>query len=201
MTMPELEPMNRTEALLAGEDLEPTNRLEYFLKEAGSGGGCVPAPTSSDVGKALIVEDSSDSTEIIPSQAVTVTQTERPVALQNADTDYLMAMKDGDTATIIVGDLAYDVVAEWNMDGGAMLELMASSGYGIVYFPEGFEGLAAGAYYIDAVSTGNKRIELLHIVPHYSTAWGGITLPTYDEFDEGKTLKIVNGVPTWASDK
>lgn len=39
MTMPELEPMNRTEALLAGEDLEPTNRLEYFLKEAGSGGG------------------------------------------------------------------------------------------------------------------------------------------------------------------
>ena len=38
--MPEdLTPMNRREALLAGEDLEPMNREEWFLKKAGSGGG------------------------------------------------------------------------------------------------------------------------------------------------------------------
>lgn len=45
MTMPDLTPMNRTEAILAGEDLEPTNRLEYFLKNAAggsSGGGNSP---------------------------------------------------------------------------------------------------------------------------------------------------------------
>lgn len=32
-------PYNRMERILAGEDLEPTNRLEYFAKEAASGGG------------------------------------------------------------------------------------------------------------------------------------------------------------------
>ena len=32
-------PYNRLERILAGEDLEPTNRLEYFAKEAASGGG------------------------------------------------------------------------------------------------------------------------------------------------------------------
>lgn len=32
-------PYNRLERILAGEDLEPTNRLEYFAKEAAGGGG------------------------------------------------------------------------------------------------------------------------------------------------------------------
>lgn len=35
-------PYNRLERILAGEDLEPTNRLEYFAKEAAGGGGGNP---------------------------------------------------------------------------------------------------------------------------------------------------------------
>lgn len=34
-----IEPYNRAERILSGEDLEPTTRLEYFMKEAASGGG------------------------------------------------------------------------------------------------------------------------------------------------------------------
>lgn len=39
MALENLSPIVREERLLAGEDLEPANRLEYFLKQAGSGGG------------------------------------------------------------------------------------------------------------------------------------------------------------------
>lgn len=38
MALENLSPVVREERLLAGEDLEPANRLEYFLKQAGSGG-------------------------------------------------------------------------------------------------------------------------------------------------------------------
>lgn len=39
MALENLTPIVREEQLLAGEDLEPVTRLEYFLKQAGSGGG------------------------------------------------------------------------------------------------------------------------------------------------------------------
>lgn len=39
MALENLTPENRVESLLSGVDLEPANRLEYFLKQAGSGGG------------------------------------------------------------------------------------------------------------------------------------------------------------------
>lgn len=68
MTMPELEPMNRTEALLAGEDLEPTNRLEYFLKEAGSGGGGGGSFVIQAVGEATL-----DNTTIVMQTNKTIT--------------------------------------------------------------------------------------------------------------------------------
>lgn len=65
--MPDLTPMNRTEALLAGEDLEPTNRLEYFLKEAGSGGGAIPAPEAGDAGKVPVANDDGTASWQTPS--------------------------------------------------------------------------------------------------------------------------------------
>lgn len=37
MALENLTPENRVERLLSGSDLEPANRLEYFLKQAGSG--------------------------------------------------------------------------------------------------------------------------------------------------------------------
>lgn len=38
MALENLSPIVREERLLAGVDLEPATRLEYFLKQAGSGG-------------------------------------------------------------------------------------------------------------------------------------------------------------------
>lgn len=52
MALENLSPVVREERLLAGEDLEPANRLEYFLKQAGSGGS-VPTPAVADTGKVL----------------------------------------------------------------------------------------------------------------------------------------------------
>lgn len=59
--MPDLTPMNRTEAILAGEDLEPTNRLEYFLKQAGSGGGSTPSLPAEDGNYNLNIADGTAS--------------------------------------------------------------------------------------------------------------------------------------------
>lgn len=54
MSLENLSPIVRSERLLAGEDLEPVTRLEYFLKQAGSGGGFpVPSPAAADTGKVL----------------------------------------------------------------------------------------------------------------------------------------------------
>lgn len=39
MALENLTPENRVERLLSGADLDPATRLEYFLKQAGSGGG------------------------------------------------------------------------------------------------------------------------------------------------------------------
>lgn len=38
MALENLTPENRVERLLSGADLDPATRLEYFLKQAGSGG-------------------------------------------------------------------------------------------------------------------------------------------------------------------
>lgn len=50
MALENLSPIVREERLLAGVDLEPATRLEYFLKQAG---GSVPTPAAADTGKVL----------------------------------------------------------------------------------------------------------------------------------------------------
>ena len=61
-----LTPLNRTEAILSGEDLTPTNRLEYFLKEAASG-GAIPAPTEDDAGKVPVANNDGTASWQTPS--------------------------------------------------------------------------------------------------------------------------------------
>lgn len=50
----ELDPAVRVEEILNGDDIEPANRLEYFLKKAATE---VPKPTADDKGKTVIATD------------------------------------------------------------------------------------------------------------------------------------------------
>lgn len=55
-----MEPITRKEKILAGEDIQPITRLEYFLKECvggGGGGSSLPSYDSGDAGKVLTVAD------------------------------------------------------------------------------------------------------------------------------------------------
>lgn len=56
-----IEPYNRAERILSGEDLVPTTRLEYFMKEAAQGGGgsSLPSVTADDNGDVLTVVSGS----------------------------------------------------------------------------------------------------------------------------------------------
>lgn len=53
----ELDPAVRVEEILNGDDIEPANRLEYFLKKAATE---VPKPTAADAGKVVTVNDDGD---------------------------------------------------------------------------------------------------------------------------------------------
>ena len=59
-------PKNRNEAILSGADIEPVNRLEYFLKEAASG-GAIPAPTEDDAGKVPVANNDGTASWQTPS--------------------------------------------------------------------------------------------------------------------------------------
>lgn len=60
--MSNLNPITRKEAILNGDDITPVTREEYFTKNAVSGGGSFPAPTSEDVGKVLTVAEDAEHT-------------------------------------------------------------------------------------------------------------------------------------------
>ncbi len=47
--MDNLTPITKKERLLAGEDLDPVTRFEYFLKKAGQGGGGGFTPTQAQL--------------------------------------------------------------------------------------------------------------------------------------------------------
>jgi len=53
----DLDPAVRIEEILNGDDIEPANRLEYFLKKAATE---VPKPTSADAGKVVTVNEDGD---------------------------------------------------------------------------------------------------------------------------------------------
>lgn len=57
----DLDPAVRIEEILNGDDIEPANRLEYFLKKAATE---VPKPTSADAGKVITVNQDGDGYEL-----------------------------------------------------------------------------------------------------------------------------------------
>lgn len=57
----ELDPAVRVEEILNGDDIEPANRLEYFLKKAATE---VPKPTAADAGKDIKVNAEGNGYEL-----------------------------------------------------------------------------------------------------------------------------------------
>lgn len=69
--MPSMEPITRQERILAGEDIEPITRMEYFLKEAGSGGsGGLPPYDNSQKGLSLVLEQNITPVTLADSIAI-----------------------------------------------------------------------------------------------------------------------------------
>lgn len=64
MALENLTPSNRMEAILDGQDIEPSNRKEYFMQKAVSAGGSSlpPSYSSSDIGKVLTVGEGEGGT-------------------------------------------------------------------------------------------------------------------------------------------
>lgn len=205
MTMPELEPMNRTEALLAGEDLEPTNRLEYFLKQAGSGGGGgggLPEYDTSDIGKALsVVEDAEHP-------VVTVGIPEQSVVFGEFGYGY----PDNVTLPHTNDDIGREITLTFNGSPVTLVGIENDGhfqGYGdsdnfeyfLEYFPaqgsdpEGWEFrvFPGGEPY-----TGTATVSATYSTPTAKTAWTVVALPAYSAADNGKFLKIDNGIPVWS---
>ena len=113
-----MEPITRKEKILAGEDLEPITREEWFLKNASGGGGsALPEYTTSDTGKVLTVTSAGVPTETVVAvnESITCEVVEgygEPIGAIT-ETAILYSLKIGDTITVTVDDdVTYTGVVE-----------------------------------------------------------------------------------------
>lgn len=122
MALENLEPENRVERLLSGADLEPANRLEYFLKQAGSGGGepsgakytLLQNPEPFYVedlvnGGTRLFDPETDgiSVMITVEGAATIINSTGPVLVTDEGAPYVMVETDAD------GNKYYDLITSW----------------------------------------------------------------------------------------
>ena len=140
-----IEPITRKERILAGEDVKPLRRDEYFIKNAtpgGGGGSSLPSYTSSDIGKVLTVGEAEPvETVVIPEQDITVELFELEPLTDSQYGAWLTGVTaspsdftDGQVATMRVSREGYpDVTLEcaWKSEDGAFY---ANGGYTIGYF-------------------------------------------------------------------
>ena len=110
-----IEPITREEKIIAGEDIQPITRLEYFLKEysGGGGGGGLPSYTPADEEKALTIKKADPvpvETIIIPEQRVTVPRGGTATLI---DVIYpFPEFEEGQEATVTV---TYEETASWTL--------------------------------------------------------------------------------------
>ena len=106
MALENLTPSNRMEAILDGQDIEPSNRKEYFMQKAVSAGGgsSLPSYSSADVGKVLTVGEPAQ-TVIVPEQSETLGQEQTgDIALSNVNYN---ALAEGLVYTAVVNGVEH----------------------------------------------------------------------------------------------
>lgn len=113
-----IDPITRKERILAGQDITPLRRDEYFLKNSATGGSSLPEYTSSDIGKVLTVGVGSElgSYRTIIDESVTFTQSGPYYIGQIADPSALFEIEEGESVRLSVGDKT--IVGEVIVDGG-----------------------------------------------------------------------------------
>lgn len=118
MALEDLNPAVRVEEILDGADIEPANRLEYFLKKAAGSG--LPAYTSADKGKVLTIGDGAPQTEVVvPEQ--TWEQAEGTTMHDLAGADWT-GIEVGDDVVVTLNGNTFNATVQGN-----------SSGYQILY--------------------------------------------------------------------
>lgn len=112
MALTELTPATRIEEILAGEEISPATRLEYFMQKAANE---VPKPDAGDAGLLLAVNSDADGYELVEPPAgggvpVIDLTTVTPTSFRHLD-NTLSILVSG-VPEVVVGTLqANDVVA------------------------------------------------------------------------------------------
>ena len=192
-----IEPITRKERILAGEDVKPLRRDEYFIKNAtpgGSGGSSLPTYTSSDIGKVLMVGEGTETvqTVVVPEQTVTVSG-ESPIAeLTGVDTSFFATLNDGDVVPIVVNGTTYNLTGH-SEAGVFVLAPDGGSGVRIMYFPIETQGIPAGTYLVASESgtyTVSVTVSALKVEPKWESPQGGGTESEYPALNEGRAYQL-----------
>lgn len=159
MALENLTPENRVERLLSGADLDPATRLEYFLKQAGSGGGKgLPAYDDEDIGKVLtVVSQSETGAEAIPAQTVTIAQ--GTATIQNAN---VSQWTEGQSLQVIYRGTMYT---------GKITDAEGSLVFGTDDFALSYDSSTGVLTVEDIEHSGDNTISAQYLTEHANADW------------------------------
>lgn len=159
MALENLTPENRVERLLSGADIEPATRLEYFLKQAGSGGGDgLPAYDDEDIGKVLtVVSEYETGAEAIPAQTVTIAQ--GTATVQNAN---VSQWTEGQSLQVIYRGTTYT---------GQITDAEGSLVFGTADFALSYDSSTGVLTVEDNEHSGDNTISAQYVTEHAHADW------------------------------
>lgn len=190
-----MDAVTRKQKILDGQDIPPISRYEYFLKKTvtDNGGGGLPAYSPSDIGKVLTLGEGSETvqTVIVPEQ--TVTFSDEPVLLTNANENAFKNLRSGETANAVINGVSYVATS---------FDLMGTVAYGVsldqdtALFIKYSEDM--GGVVLNGDAPGTYTISMAASVTGVEPKWAVVLgLPDYSNAEEDSILKIHNGVPIW----
>lgn len=185
MALENLTPENRVERLLSGADLEPATRLEYFLKQAGSGGGgSVPTPTAADTGKVLtVVSEYETGAEAIPAQTVTIAQ--GTATVQNAN---VSQWTEGQSLQVIYRGTTYT---------GQITDAEGALVFGTADFALIYDSSTGVLTVEDNKHSGDNTISAHYVTEHADADWaepsGSGSIPLLEQSEPFYVPDLVNG--------
>lgn len=140
----------------------------------------------------------ANATSISASVSITPTTTEvivpqQTAAISGGQPAFLLnvtgTVENGDNCVLTINGTDYSATAE--DDGHDGIQIVASSAGAAL-------GFSKGVCYFAASADGTYTISLTRSAPSVEPKWEA-ALPDYSNAEEGATLKIVHGVPTWTT--